>query len=112
MHASAGSISTILSVIGIDFMALTRSANLRFAMVVVALLGVGATMGYGLAGHERLMPYKLLNIAGIIYGLIGVLVLSEMVAKSDSLKKFMVHWVAGVLIWHWLLVVTAMAIAT
>ncbi|MGT2457795.1 hypothetical protein ACU4GI_33375 [Cupriavidus basilensis] len=80
-------------------MALTGSANLRFAMVVLTLLGVGASMGYALAGHERLMPYKLLNIAGIIYGLVGVLVLSEMVAKSDSLKKFMVHWVAGVLIW-------------
>jgi hypothetical protein len=40
-----------------------------------------------------------LNIAAIIYGLIGVLVLSGMVAKSDAMKAFMVHWVAGVLIW-------------
>ncbi|CAN7780834.1 hypothetical protein LJR296_007990 [Cupriavidus necator] len=80
-------------------MALMGSANLRFAVFILTLLGVGASMGYALAGHQRLIPYKLLNIAGIIYGLVGVLVLSEMVAKSDPLKKFMVHWVAGGLIW-------------
>lgn len=77
----------------------TRNANVGFTLLVVALLGVGVSMGYALAGHEKLIPYKLLNIAGIVYGLIGVLVLSEMVAKSDAMKAFMVHWVAGVLLW-------------
>jgi|OM-RGC.v1.026679459 hypothetical protein len=40
-----------------------------------------------------------LNIAGIIYGLIGVLVLLEMVAKSVAMKAFLVHWAAAVLVW-------------
>ena len=36
---------------------------------------------------------------GLVDGLVGVVVLSEMVTSRDSLKKFMVDWVAGVLIW-------------
>ncbi|WP_207002624.1 hypothetical protein [Trinickia mobilis] len=77
----------------------TRRINLTLGALIAVLLGVGATLGYVLSGYQRLFPYKLLNIAGIVYGLVGVVVLSEMVAQSDHLKKFMIRWVGGVLIW-------------
>ena len=60
---------------------------------------MGGWLGYTLAGHQNLISYKLLNITGIVYGLLGIVVLSEFVAKSDVLKSFLIHWVAGLLLW-------------
>jgi hypothetical protein len=60
---------------------------------------IGGCLGYALAGHQKLVSYKLLNITGILYGILGIVVLAEFVAKSDALKNFMVYWVAGVLLW-------------
>lgn len=60
---------------------------------------MGAWIGHALAGRTRLPTYKLLNTCGTTYGLIGLLVLSEAVAKSASLKTFVVRRVAGVLQW-------------
>ena len=76
-----------------------RTGNLVFGVFVVALLAAGACLGYVLAGYEKLVPYKLLNIIGITYDLLGIVVLAEFVTKSEPLKAFMVHWVAGLLLW-------------
>jgi hypothetical protein len=76
-----------------------RAPNLVFGVFVAGLLVLGAWLGYALAAYERLVPYKLLNIIGIVYGLLGIVVLAEFVMKSEPLKEFMVHWVAGLLLW-------------
>lgn len=46
-----------------------------------------------------LAPCELLNIASILYGLLGVVVLSELVVKNDALKRIMVTYVAGAVLW-------------
>jgi len=66
---------------------------------VSALFLAGVAIGYVLAGHERLAPFKLLNIIGISYGLLGLIVLSELIARVETLQRFIVYWVAGVLLW-------------
>jgi len=70
-----------------------------FGGFIAALLLAGTFLGYVLAGYEKLVPYKLLNIIGIVYGLLGIVVLAEFVTKSEVMKAFMVHWVAGILLW-------------
>lgn len=77
---------------------MTRS-NIVFGGLVTALLLLGAWLGYILAGYEKLATYKLLNIIGIVYGLLGIVVLAEFVTKNEPIKAFMVNWVAGVLLW-------------
>lgn len=76
-----------------------QHSNILFYCLVSCLAVFGAYIGYALAGNPRLVPFKLLNIMGIIYGLLGVVVLSEFVTKNDSLKNFIVHWVAGLVLW-------------
>lgn len=77
---------------------MARSRVVFFGLVA-ALLLLGVWLGYVLAGYEKLAPYKLLNIIGIVYGLLGIVVLAEFVTKSESIKAFMVNWVAGLLLW-------------
>src|SRR5258705_7919258 len=76
-----------------------RVANRIFAVFVAALVGTGALVGHAFSGYARLETFKLLNIVGLAYDLIGILVLSEAVTQSAPLKKFMVNWVARVLLW-------------
>ena len=39
------------------------------------------------------------NIVGLTYDLLGLLILSEIVAKSERLTAFVVRWVAGAVLW-------------
>ncbi|TAJ30676.1 MAG: hypothetical protein EPO64_03045 [Nitrospirae bacterium] len=76
-----------------------RHANLIFVVFIVALGLVGGLLGHSLARYPKLETFKLLNIVGLVYDLLGIIVLSEVVAKNERLKAFMVKWVAGFLIW-------------
>ena len=76
-----------------------RHANLLFVVFIVVLGLSGALLGHTLARYPKLETFKLLNIVGLTYDLLGILVLSEAVAQSERLKAFMVDWVAGFLLW-------------
>lgn len=71
----------------------------RFLVAAASMALAGACVGFALSRLPRIAPYKLLNIAGIVYGLLGVVVLAEMVVKSDALKKIMVTYVAVGALW-------------
>lgn len=71
----------------------------RFLVAAATMTLAGACVGFALSRLPRIAPYKLLNIAGILYGLLGVIVLAELVMKSDALKKVMVTYVAGGILW-------------
>lgn len=74
-------------------------ANRRFFLVVACMALAGGWLGFSLSRLPTFAPYKLLNIAGIIYGLLGVIVLAELVMKNDELKRIMVTYVAGAVLW-------------
>lgn len=78
---------------------LLNSHTIFFSCFVAVLFFIGVSTGYMLAGHQKLVQYKLLNVIGIFYGLFGIVVLSEFVIRNDALKHFVVHWVAGLLLW-------------
>ncbi len=58
------------------------------------LLALGFWVGWALAAHPKLEAFKVLNIIGLSYDLLGVLVLSELVMQSDRAKQFIVTRVA------------------
>lgn len=71
---------------------------LYIILILSSLLG-GVAFTYWLSGLHAIPTVKLLNIAGIAYGLIGVLILSEAVVHRESIKQFMVVWVGTALLW-------------
>jgi hypothetical protein len=70
-----------------------------FIIFLAVLLGIGFTLGVSVASHPKLEPFKLLNIVGLSYDLLGLIVLSEMVVTSDRCKRFVVSWGAGIILW-------------
>jgi hypothetical protein len=71
-----------------------RTALVFFS--VLLLLGLAA--GYRLSALPRLETYKLLNVAGLSYSLLGVLVLSELLA-SARWKRTCVKFLAPAVLW-------------
>ena len=70
-----------------------------FAFVIAALGVAGYFLGQTLAAHPKLETFKLLNIAGLSYDFLGLVVLTEAVAKNDRLRSFVVSWLAGTVLW-------------
>ena len=58
-----------------------------FWVVILTLVISGFFLGYKLSSIPNLDTSKLLNIAGLLYSLIGVLVLSEMLSSTTQWKK-------------------------
>jgi hypothetical protein len=56
-------------------------------------------MGFRLSEFPKLESYKLLNIVGLSYDFLGVVVLSEILASSEKWKQLCVNVVAPVVLW-------------
>jgi Na+/melibiose symporter-like transporter len=73
-------------------------SNRRFLVLVSVLLLLGLAAGYRLSTLPRLETYKLLNVAGLSYSLLGMLVLSELLA-SATWKRICVKFLAPAVLW-------------
>jgi hypothetical protein len=60
---------------------------------------MGGSVAYMLGPLHRLETFKLLNVVGIVYGLLGVIVLSEFIVQKEKWTRFVVETLSGVLIW-------------
>lgn len=76
-----------------------RLPNIVFFGGLALLLVAGMFIGVYLSHLPKLESFKLLNIAGLTYDLFGLITLSELIASSSRWKRFIVMWVAGVLLW-------------
>jgi hypothetical protein len=74
-------------------------SNRTFKLVMLLFYAIGAGVAYRLCSLQKLEMFKVLNIVGIIYGLVGVVVLSEFVAQNEAWRRFMVEKLSGLLIW-------------
>jgi len=74
-------------------------SNRWFAAFIAGIVGLGVAAGYRLGSLPRLETYKLLNVAGLFYDLLAVLVLSEIVASSAGWKKISVEKIAPGVLW-------------
>jgi hypothetical protein len=59
-----------------------------------AFIALGFWAGWAVAAHPKLEAFKVLNIIGLSYDLLGVLVLSELATQSERAKHFIVTRVA------------------
>lgn len=84
--------------------------NRRFLVGAVCVGLAGGWAGFALSCLPKIAPHKLLNIVGILYGLLGVIVLAEIVVKSEALKRVMVTYVAGYALWASMLIPLGMII--
>jgi NADH:ubiquinone oxidoreductase subunit 6 (subunit J) len=73
--------------------------NRTFSILFFLFCALGGGIAYFLGSLKHLETFKILNIVGMIYGLIGVVVLSEFVAQNEKWRRFMVEKISGLLIW-------------
>ncbi len=74
-------------------------SNRKFAIFVSAIAVLGLVTGYRLSALPHLQTYKLLNIVGLCYDLLAVIVLSEIAASSPKWKAFAVAKIAPAVLW-------------
>lgn len=74
-------------------------SNRSFNFLLVLLAAIGGGLAFCLSSIPKLEMFKILNIVGIVYGLVGVMVLSEFVIQNEKWRLFVVEKLSGVLIW-------------
>ena len=74
-------------------------SNRYFNFLMVLLATVGGGIAYRLSSIPKLELFKILNIVGIAYGLVGIVVLSEFVIQNEKWRLFVVEKLSGILIW-------------
>jgi hypothetical protein len=96
------------SIIGRNGMSLSRSAR----WTVNGLFALGCAVAFPLSSLKKLEGYRLLNILGMVYGLLGVIVLSELIANVEWLRRLIVDRVSVILIWaHFVMPLGSAAVA-
>jgi hypothetical protein len=73
--------------------------NRIFIVFISLILFFGIVVGYELSTLQRLDTSKLINVVGLLYSLLGVIVLSELAAVSERWKRIAVRWVAPTVLW-------------
>jgi hypothetical protein len=68
-------------------------------VLLLILFAAGGAIALCLGSLHRLDAFKLVNVVGIIYGLFGVIVLSEFVVQNERWRLFVVDTLSGILIW-------------
>jgi len=74
-------------------------SNRAFVVFVSLVLALGLATGYHLSTLPKLETYKLLNIAGLCYDFLGIVVLSEITASIEKWKKISVELIAPTVLW-------------
>lgn len=70
----------------------------RFNIVFVLAALIGGTIGYVYGQNEQMKFYKLLNLLGLIYDFIAVLLLSYVILAKDNIQDFVAHYLSLVFI--------------
>ena len=73
--------------------------NRQFSIFVALVLGLGVFIGYRLSTMPMFQPYKLVNIVGLLYDFLGVIILSEVIASNLKWRKLSVDIIAPLILW-------------
>ena len=74
-------------------------SNRIFLIFISVVLVFGIMVGYKLSTFPRLETHRLINVVGLLYALLGVIVLSELAVISPRWKEIAVRWVAPTVLW-------------
>lgn len=67
-----------------------------FSSIVILL---GFMSGFKLSALTQLVPSKLINVVGLVYDLLGVVVLTEIASSSEKWKNISVRYIAPFVLW-------------
>lgn len=73
--------------------------KIGFRVFISAVCALGLLAGYRLSGFPRVDTYKLLNVVGLFYDFLGVIVLSELALSSAKWKTVSVDIIAPAILW-------------
>ncbi len=73
--------------------------NRTFVAFLIVLLCLGFVVGYRFSRISKLDTAKLLNIVGLYYALLGILVLNEILAPNAKWKRVSVELIAPATLW-------------
>lgn len=74
-------------------------SNRIFPLFIALLLLLGIDIGWSLASRPSFSIPVVLNVVGIAYSILAVIVLYEAVAKDETLKRVIVSYIAPLLLW-------------
>lgn len=74
-------------------------SNRAFSLLKLLFYLAGSAIAFRLGSLQKLEMFKVLNIVGIIYGLVGVAVLSEFITQNKKWSRFVVEKLSGLIIW-------------
>ncbi|NOF46594.1 hypothetical protein [Vibrio cholerae] len=75
------------------------STTLRVNLIMVLCAMIGGFLGYQYGQNEQLKFYKLLNLFGLIYDFVAVLLLSYVVLIKDKIQYAVAHYMSLLFIW-------------
>ncbi|MBU1937158.1 hypothetical protein KKG05_07130 [bacterium] len=73
--------------------------NRSFLVFIVIVFLLGVFLGHQLSLRRQVDTSKLLNVVGLIYNLLAVMVLSEIVTSNSKLKEISLNLVAPGVLW-------------
>lgn len=74
-------------------------SNKLFGIVFLTFILVGAFFGYHLSNLEDLETFKVLNVIGLFYDILGIIILSEALSTSERFQRFIAEIFSGLLMW-------------
>jgi|TARA_B110000503_G_C7126679_1_gene404932 hypothetical protein len=74
-------------------------SNKLFSVVFLTFILVGAFFGYYLSKLEDLETIKVLNVIGLFYDILGIIILSEVLISNEKFQKFVSNIFSGLFMW-------------
>jgi hypothetical protein len=86
-------------------------SNKIFIIFALFLFGIGLWLGWKLSFRSSLSIPNILNIIGLIYSIIAVVVLYEAISANATRRGFVVNYLAPLILWAHILVPLGVAIS-
>ncbi|MGB0503176.1 MAG: hypothetical protein ACPGGD_03940 [Thalassolituus sp.] len=74
-------------------------SNRWFSVLFLGFIALGMFFGVRLSAVEELETFKVLNVIGLSYDILGLLILSEILSESEGYQRFVADIFSGLLMW-------------
>jgi len=73
--------------------------NFWFSILIFGLISLGTLFGFALSAVNDLEIFKVLNVIGLFYDIVGLIILSEVLSQSEKFQKFIADIFSGLFMW-------------
>ncbi|MGY0627689.1 MAG: hypothetical protein ACW7DS_18430, partial [Paraglaciecola chathamensis] len=74
-------------------------SNKWFSVLFLGFIAIGVFFGVRLSAVDNLETFKVLNVIGLFYDIVGLLILSEIFSENQSYQKFVADTFSGLFMW-------------